>query len=75
MNPAEQQSTGTGTTGQTGTTSTTGSGGDMLDKGVNYAEKQTGREQKPGTTEKVGIIVNCWVNGRLVMDFEVGLRR
>jgi hypothetical protein len=75
MNPAEQQSTGAGTTGQTGTTSTAGSGGDMLDKGVNYAEKQTGHEQKSGTTEKVGIIGNCWVNCRLVMDFEVGLRR
>ena len=61
MNPAEQQSTGAGTTGQTGTsTGTTGGGGDMLDKGVNYAEKQTGRQQKPGTTEKVGFVGNCW---------------
>jgi hypothetical protein len=60
MNPAEQQSTGTGTTGQTGTTSTTGGGGDLLDKGVNYAGKQTGHQQKPGTTEKVGNVVNSW---------------
>lgn len=53
MNPAEQQSTtGAGTTGQTGT-SATGGGGDMLDKGVNYAEQKSGHGQKPATTEKV----------------------
>jgi hypothetical protein len=48
MNPADQPTAGT-----TGQTSTTGGGGDMLDKGVNYAEKSTGHEQKAGTTEKV----------------------
>ena len=48
MNPADQPTSGT-----TGQTSTTGGGGDMLDKGVSYAEKQTGHQQKAGTTEKV----------------------
>ena len=52
MNPADQPTAGT-----TGQTSATGGGGDMLDKGVNYAEKRTGHEQKPGTTEKVYIVV------------------
>jgi hypothetical protein len=60
MNPAEQQSTGqsTGAGTQTGTSTTSG-GGDMLDKGVNYAEKQTGHQQKPGTTEKV--VCGVWL--------------
>ena len=51
MNPADQPTSGT--TGSTGQTSTTGGGGDMLDKGVSYAEKQTGHQQSAGTTEKV----------------------
>ena len=50
MNPVDQP-----TAGATGQASTTGGGGDMLDKGVNYAEKRIGHEQKPGTTEKVHI--------------------
>ena len=39
--------TGMGQTGQTG------GGGDMLDKGVNFAEQKSGHQQKPATTEKV----------------------
>ena len=39
--------------GTMGQTSTISGGGDLLDKGVSYAEKQTGHHQSSGTTEKV----------------------
>jgi len=51
MNPADQPTSGN--TGMMGQTGTSGSGGDMLDKGVSYAEKQTGHQQSAGTTEKI----------------------
>ena len=34
-------------------TGQTGSGGDMLDKGVNFAEQKSGHEESPANTEKV----------------------
>ena len=64
MNPADRQvgevgeqrgDMGIGTV-QTGHT---GSGGDMLDKGVNFAEQKSGHQQKPSTTEKVWFLGIC----------------
>jgi len=55
MNPADQQAGQQG--GNVGTgmcqTGQTGSGGDMLDKGVNFAEQKSGHEESPANTEKV----------------------
>jgi hypothetical protein len=52
MDPAANQpSSGGPTEGTTGASQS--QGGDMLDKGVNYAEKQSGHQESPATTEKV----------------------
>jgi hypothetical protein len=60
MDPAQNQpASGGPAQGGTGANTTSGSGGDMLDKGVNYAEKESGHQESPATTEKVCPGIGC----------------
>jgi hypothetical protein len=61
----------------TGQTGQTGQGGDMLDKGVNYAEQESGHQESPATTEKVSFrIIGGGANWiRSVMDSGRGSKR
>jgi hypothetical protein len=59
-----------------GQTGQTGQGGDMLDKGVNYAEQESGHQESPATTEKVSFRMRGGANWiRSVMDSGRGSKR
>ncbi|KAH8109950.1 hypothetical protein DFH11DRAFT_1730692 [Phellopilus nigrolimitatus] len=50
---ASNQSSDAGNAAQNANPGNGGSGGDALDKGVDFAEKKSGHEMNPSTTEKI----------------------